>query len=137
MVHLIRSILNVNFETTPTLGERVVLPVHGMAGRSRKSSVGLLPRWHLRPVILDQLACSPAHQLNDRADMTTNEDLYSDPQKARSEGLKHITKRELVYSILRLHPEITNAQLAAAAGVTIGTAASYRCDFKRENAVAR
>lgn len=47
--------------------------------------------------------------------------------------MKHMTKRELVYSILRLHPEITNAQLAAATGSTIGTAASYRCYFKREN----
>ncbi|WP_422002351.1 hypothetical protein [Roseovarius mucosus] len=50
--------------------------------------------------------------------------------------MKHMTKRELVYSILRLHPEITNAQLAAAAGVTKNTAATYRADFKRENANA-
>lgn len=50
--------------------------------------------------------------------------------------MKHLTKRELVYSILRLHPEITNAQLAAAAGVTKNTAATYRADFKRENAYA-
>lgn len=42
-------------------------------------------------------------------------------------------KRRIVYAILKLHPEITNAQLAAAAGTTIGTAASYRCYFKREN----
>lgn len=47
-----------------------------------------------------------------------------------------MTKRDIIYGILRLHPEITNAQLAAAAGATIGTAASYRCDFYRENAKA-
>ncbi len=50
--------------------------------------------------------------------------------------MKHITKRDLVYSTLRLHPEISNAQLAAAAGTTKNTAATFRADFKRENAYA-
>ena len=44
-----------------------------------------------------------------------------------------MTKRDIIYGILRLHPKITNAQLAAAAGATIGTAACYRCYFYREN----
>ena len=46
--------------------------------------------------------------------------------------MKHRSKLELAYSILRLHPEITNAQLAAASGTTLGTAACYRCYFYRE-----
>jgi len=50
--------------------------------------------------------------------------------------MKHLTKRELAYGILRQYPEITNAQLATAVGITKNTAATYRADFKRENAYA-
>ncbi len=48
----------------------------------------------------------------------------------------NLTKRDIIYGILLVHPEITNAQLAAAAGTTKNSAATYRANFKRDNANA-
>lgn len=47
--------------------------------------------------------------------------------------MKHMSMLELARAYLAINPNMTNAQLAAAIGCTIGTAASYRSIIKKEN----